>query len=160
METSTNSSMSTEAEICDGLLIHGLDILKYCVADTETLGKYADRLNSEKLSYQIPKSAVDVSNWLIPDEYKNMDIERLLIERCAAPNSQRLIQELALFRKYDMIIVLKAMKYLVDTMRSENIVWGVGRGSCVASYALYLLGVHKIDPVKYNLPINEFFKGE
>lgn len=160
METSTNLSMSTEAEICDGLLSNGLDILKYCVTDTETLGKYADRLNAEKLAYQTPKSAIDTSNWLIPDLYKNMDIEAFLIEQCPITNSERLTKELALFRKHDMIIVLKAMKYLVDTMRSENIVWGVGRGSCVASYALYLLGVHKIDPVKYNLPINEFFKGE
>jgi DNA polymerase III alpha subunit len=45
-------------------------------------------------------------------------------------------------------------------MRSSNIVWGVGRGSSVASYALYLIGIHKIDPIKYNLSINEFFKGE
>jgi DNA polymerase III alpha subunit len=59
-----------------------------------------------------------------------------------------------------MIIVLKAMKYLVDTFRENNIVWGVGRGSSVASYALYLIGVHKVDSVKYELPITEFFKGE
>jgi DNA polymerase III alpha subunit len=59
-----------------------------------------------------------------------------------------------------MVDVLKAMKYLVDTLRANNVVWGVGRGSSVASYALYLIGVHKIDSIKYNLPIEEFFKGE
>jgi DNA polymerase III alpha subunit len=36
----------------------------------------------------------------------------------------------------------------------------VGRGSSVASYVLFLIGVHKIDPIKYELPIEEFFKGE
>ncbi|NDG32954.1 hypothetical protein EB118_23165, partial [bacterium] len=42
--------------------------------------------------------------------------------------------------------------------RKNNIVWGVGRGSCVSSYILYLLNIHKIDSLKYNLDINEFFK--
>jgi DNA polymerase III alpha subunit len=52
------------------------------------------------------------------------------------------------------------MKYVVDTLRENNIVWGVGRGSSVASYVLHLIGVHKIDSIKYNIPIEEFFKGE
>jgi DNA polymerase III alpha subunit len=50
------------------------------------------------------------------------------------------------------------MKYLVDTLRKNNVVWGVGRGSSVASYILYLIGVHKVDSIKYNLDINEFLK--
>ena len=59
-----------------------------------------------------------------------------------------------------MIPVLKTMKFIVDTLKKNNIVWGVGRGSSVASYVLHIIGVHKIDSVKYNLPIEEFFKGE
>ena len=59
-----------------------------------------------------------------------------------------------------MMAVLKCMKYIVDTLREHNIVWGVGRGSSVASYVLHLLGVHKIDSIKYDIPIGEFFKGE
>jgi DNA polymerase III alpha subunit len=54
--------------------------------------------------------------------------------------------------------LLKYLKYLVDTMRENKIVWGVGRGSSVASYALYLIGVHKVDSIKYQLDINEFLK--
>jgi DNA polymerase III alpha subunit len=57
-----------------------------------------------------------------------------------------------------MIPVLKTMKYIVDTLRANNIVWGVGRGSSVASYVLHIIGVHKIDSIKYNIPIEEFFK--
>ena len=59
-----------------------------------------------------------------------------------------------------MISMLKTMKYVVDTLRTNNVIWGVGRGSSVASYVLHIIGVHKIDSVKYNLPIEEFFKGE
>ena len=50
------------------------------------------------------------------------------------------------------------MKYLVDTLRKNNIIWGVGRGSSVASYVLYLLGVHRIDSLYYDLDITEFLK--
>jgi DNA polymerase III alpha subunit len=57
-----------------------------------------------------------------------------------------------------MIPVLKTMKYIVDTLRANNIVWGVGRGSSVASYVLHIIGVHKINSIKYNIPIEEFFK--
>jgi DNA polymerase III alpha subunit len=64
------------------------------------------------------------------------------------------------YKKHNMVDVLKAMKYIVDTLRANNLVWGVGRGSSVSSYCLYLIGIHKIDSIKYNLPISEFFKGE
>jgi DNA polymerase III alpha subunit len=75
-------------------------------------------------------------------------------------NHQRIVQEINLFKKHNMISMLKTMKYIVDTLRSNNVIWGVGRGSSVASYVLHIIGVHKIDSVKYNLPIEEFFKGE
>ena len=69
-----------------------------------------------------------------------------------------MVQELRLFAKHDMNHMIKTMKYVVDTLRANNIVWGVGRGSSVASYVLHIIGVHKIDSVKYNIPIEEFFK--
>ena len=43
-------------------------------------------------------------------------------------------------------------------MRKNNIVWGVGRGSSVSSYVLFLMGVHKVDSMKYNLDIKDFLK--
>ena len=72
----------------------------------------------------------------------------------------RVQSELVLFRQLNMIPLLKYIKYLVDTMRENKVVWGVGRGSSVASYVLYLIGVHKIDSIKYELDINEFLKQE
>jgi DNA polymerase III alpha subunit len=90
-----------------------------------------------------------------------MDIVDWLYQQCPTPEiRQRVVEELGLFAKHDMIPMLKTMKYVVDTLRANNIVWGVGRGSSVASYVLFIIGVHKIDSVKYKLPINEFFKGE
>jgi DNA polymerase III alpha subunit len=90
-----------------------------------------------------------------------MDISDWVSQQCPTPEIQaRVAEELRLFAKHDMIPVLKTMKYIVDTLRANNIVWGVGRGSSVASYVLHVIGVHKIDPIKYNIPIEEFFKGE
>ena len=100
------------------------------------------------------------NNWFMPDKYKTLDIEEWLLDSCPEQNLNRLHQELVLFRQHNMITVLKYLKYLVDTMRKHNIVWGVARGSSVASYCLYLLGIHRVDSIKYDLDIHEFLKGE
>ena len=96
--------------------------------------------------------------WFLPEEYKNMDIEGFLCHVCPKQNYQRLIEELEEFRSRNMLPLLKILKYLVDMFRKNNIVWGVGRGSSVASYALFLIGIHKIDSVKYNLNWQEFLR--
>jgi DNA polymerase III alpha subunit len=53
---------------------------------------------------------------------------------------------------------LQYLKYLVDVMTVNNVIWGVGRGSSVASYVLYKLGVHRIDSLHYNLDAREFLR--
>lgn len=151
--------MSTEEILARSVLLHGPEILEKCLVNPVAVEKYLNRIYQEKLDYPIPKDKIDIKNWLIPREYKNMDIEGFLVNQCPKENQERLIKELQLYHKHDMLIVLKAMKYIVDTLRKNDIVWGVGRGSSVASYVLYLIGVHKIDSVKYDLPIEEFFKG-
>jgi DNA polymerase III alpha subunit len=98
------------------------------------------------------------NTWFMPEEYYDMDIEGYLVNVCPKENYQRLIEELRLFKKYNMMDLLRYLKYLVDVMRENNVVWGVGRGSSVASYTLFLLGIHKIDSIKYKLDMNEFLK--
>ena len=99
------------------------------------------------------------ANWFMPAEYKNMDIAKYLIDQCTSiEEMERVALELELFYQHNMVDVLKYLKYLVDTMRSNDIVWGVGRGSSVASYCLYLLKVHRVDSIKYGLDIHEFLK--
>lgn len=104
-----------------------------------------DQLNQEK--------------WFMPDSYQALDIAQWLLDQCTSSHQViRVEKELELFARHRMIPVLQYLKYLVDTMRENNIVWGVGRGSSVASYCLYLIGVHKIDSIRYELPIEEFLK--
>ena len=98
------------------------------------------------------------NKWFMPEDYFPNLIE-YLYGCCTTPDeTDRVSQELELFSQYGMINVLFYCKYLVDTMRANNIVWGVGRGSAVASYVLYLIGMHKINSIKYELDINEFLK--
>jgi len=99
------------------------------------------------------------STWNFPETYKNMDIAKYILEQCKNDEElQRAGKELLLYQEKDMFMLLKYLKYLVDTMRENNIVWGVGRGSSVASFVLFLLGVHKINSLYYDLEIEEFLK--
>ncbi len=98
--------------------------------------------------------------WNMPDEYKNMDIEAWLWEQCPPwdPQHSRVAEELEAFKARNMLDLLRWLKYFVDNCNSNNILWGVGRGSSVASYVLYLIGVHSIDSIKYNLDWQEFLR--
>jgi DNA polymerase III alpha subunit len=71
---------------------------------------------------------------------------------------QRAGDELIKFQERKMFVLLQYLKYLVDTMRKNNVVWGVGRGSSVASFVLFLIGVHRINSLYYDLSIDEFLK--
>jgi DNA polymerase III alpha subunit len=99
------------------------------------------------------------NNWFIPETYKTFNIIDWLYEQCNTQEEKdRVSLELELFVQYKMYDLLIYLKYLIDVMRENKIVWGVGRGSSVASYVLYLIGVHKINSIKYKLDINEFLK--
>ena len=97
--------------------------------------------------------------WRMPDSYKNLDIAKYVLSLCySEAELQRCGQELLLFQERDLFSLLRYLKYLVDTMKENHIIWGVGRGSSVASYVLYKLGVHRIDSLYYNLDIHEFLR--
>jgi Bacterial DNA polymerase III alpha NTPase domain len=100
------------------------------------------------------------AQWFMPDEYKNLDIAAWVLEQCNGNEAelQRCGQELLEYASRDLLPLLQYLKYLIDTMRQNNVVWGVGRGSSTASFVLFKIGVHRIDSIKYDLPIEEFFK--
>jgi DNA polymerase III alpha subunit len=97
--------------------------------------------------------------YLMPCEYYNLDISKYVRSLCKSDEElNRVNDELMLFELAGEIDFIKYMKYLVDTMNSMNLVWGVGRGSSISVYIFYLLGVHKVDCIKYNVSYDEFFK--
>lgn len=109
------------------------------------------------------------TSWNIPDEYKNIDVQKYVKEKfedeCIkgdfddveiADRAFKLLKELVLFKKYQLFDVVRTLIYIINKFETENIVWGVGRGSSVSSYILYLIGVHDIDSVQFNLDVKEF----
>jgi DNA polymerase III alpha subunit len=157
----------SEADLCLLYLQDPLRTIKY--AFVEKAINFDDILQLEKtpklVEYSDPKTSVEdfdnknQSTWYLPDEYLNMDIAKHVLDKCTTEAElQRAGDELIKFQERDMFILLKYLKYLVDTMRKNNIVWGVGRGSSVASFVLFLLEVHRINSLYYDLSIDEFLK--
>jgi len=98
-------------------------------------------------------------NWHMPDSYKMLDIAAHVLSLCnSEAELQRCGQELLLYQEKNLFDLLRYLKYLVDVMQNNNVVWGVGRGSSVASYVLFKIGVHRIDSLYYNLDIHEFLR--
>ena len=97
--------------------------------------------------------------WQMPEEYQQLDIARWLLEQCSGDvELQRMGRELLLFQDRNLMVLLQYLKYLVDTLQKNSVVMGVGRGSSVASFALYKIGVHRINSIEYDLPIEEFLR--
>ena len=101
----------------------------------------------------------NINNWHMPDKYYQIDVLEWLLDKCQNDDEKTRVQmEYKLFEQKDFIKVLQFLMYFVDTLRANDIVWGVGRGSSVASFCLFLIGVHKINPLLYNLDITEFLR--
>ena len=101
------------------------------------------------------------SEWFMPDEYKELDVEAHLLGKIGGKLTiewARCLEELEAYKQRDMYPLLRYMIYLVDYMRGNDIVWGVGRGSSVASYVLYLIGVHKVNSIQFDLDWREFLR--
>lgn len=97
--------------------------------------------------------------WMMPDQYRDLDIAAYVLGLCESESQlQRVGQELLMFQERGLFNLLRYLKYLVDVMRQNQVIWGVGRGSSVASYVLYKLGVHRIDSMFYDLDPGEFLR--
>jgi DNA polymerase III alpha subunit len=117
--------------------------------------KLPEELNIDISTYD----KINQQDWFIPEQYQKFNIEDWLYEQCQTEEEFfRVKEELELYEKFNLRQILIISKYLVDEFRKNQIVWGVGRGSSVASFCLYLIGLHKIHSLKYNLDVNEFLK--
>ena len=157
----------TESDICELYLIDPDRTLKNVLVDNVIGFDELLELNRipELIKYQESSIPVDEfdkisqDNWYMPDEYINFDIAKWVLDQCKQDHElQRVGEELIKFQEYGLFPLLCYCKYLVDTMRKHNIVWGVGRGSSVSSYVLYLIGIHRINSLHYDLSIDEFLK--
>jgi DNA polymerase III alpha subunit len=160
---------TTSNELCDLLYKNpALDISLFQVEDSIEYNRSVAELHAEldlldnyhNISQTVEEfDRVLQTNWRMPKEYKDLDIAAYVLGLCKEEHElQRVGEELILYQERNLFDLLRYLKYLIDTLRKNNIVWGVGRGSSVASYVLFLIGVHKIDSLYYNLNIDEFLK--
>ena len=156
-------------ELCDLLYKNpNMDLSLFLVEDPHEFNNSRDKLYAQVpwlSSYFELADSVSMfdqkyqRNWHMPNEYKELDIAEYILSLCKEDYElQRVAEELLLYQERDLFDLLRYLKYLVDTLRKNNLVWGVGRGSSVASYVLFLLGVHKINSLYYDLSITEFLK--
>jgi len=134
------------------------------------IDKYSDSLNELGIDLPVintvperPTTAeFDKQNcdkWHMPKSYSQINVLQWLLDKCQNDEEKIRVQmEYSLFEKKKFTRVLQFLIYFVDTLRANNMVWGVGRGSSVASFCLFLIGVHKINPMLYNLDITEFLR--
>jgi DNA polymerase III alpha subunit len=159
----------SESDVCD-LLMQGrqLNSLSGMIVDhTVDMTKWPDTMDPRPDFKPVQMHACTVQefharqqqNWHMPESYQNLDIAAHVLDLCKTEAElQRCAAELLLYQERDLFDLLKYLKYLVDTMTENDVVWGIGRGSSVASYVLYLLGVHRINSMYYNLDIHEFLR--
>jgi hypothetical protein len=159
----------SELDVCN-LLMQGRDpaILSGTIVDDtvdlaswpNTVDPMPDFLQQQLHDCSVAEfHATQQSIWHMPDEYKTLDIAAHILSLCKTEAElQRCGTELLRYQERDLFNLLRYLKYLVDVMTKNHIIWGVGRGSSVSSYVLYLLGVHRINSMYYNLDIQEFLR--
>jgi len=119
---------------------------KYCesiiekVEDTEIKIQYSDDLVYDNLTTRLAQS----------NRHQTGSKEHV----------ERFSDELDYFERSGHTQFLCSLEKLIGRFREDGVVWGVGRGSSCASYILYLLEVHDIDPIKHQIPFEEFSKEE
>jgi hypothetical protein len=162
----------SENDVCDLLMQgHNINLLKNVVVDqTVNLKELIMHIEQPDslLTWASPNNQstsvtefhlTQQMNWHMPEEYKLLDIAAHVLGLCESEAElQRCGEELLLYQERDLFNLLKYLKYLVDVMTENKIIWGVGRGSSVASYVLYKLKVHRIDSMFYNLDVHEFLR--
>lgn len=148
---------SGNSDKLDDLIVDTSEDMTRLLASTKI---YATSVS--QLDYSLSLKDIDTlrhSSWYIPDYYAKLDIKTFCREMCSTQDElNRVNEELLEFENRNMLNVLRTLKYIVDTLRENKIVWGVGRGSSVSSYVLFIIGVHKIDSIAYNLNWREFLR--
>ena len=151
-----DKSLATEQQGIE-LLYRGESITNVPFQDVKQFNKFAKELDLPSIT----DIAYFSKDFNIPQHYKELDVEKFVyskLEQGDPDQIGRVEMELELYKTRNLYPMLQLVIYIVDTLRKHNLVWGVGRGSSVASYVLYLIGAHKVNSHKYTLYIREFLK--
>lgn len=161
-----DGTLELEPEVVPTAFLKGISPLKIMVShlteDIDEFNKRSDVKIRVALDNYDPALPLE---WNIPNEYLNINIRdyifNTLIKNMSEDRKEerisRLEQEYSEFKNRGLENLLRAIIFIFDEFRRKKVLWGVGRGSSCSSYILYLIGVHSVDPIKYNIPLSEFF---
>lgn len=155
-------------------VLKGCDISQVFVSkedyDTEEVTSYNKKFINDKINCKM-KVKPSSLKWNIPKKYKEMNISTFMLEKLKIENKDRnftddelrlrffrIKMEFRIWKKRNLEDMLRTLIFIVNTFEDNKIVWGTGRGSSCASYLLYLVGVHQVDSVEFDLDIGEFFR--
>jgi DNA polymerase III alpha subunit len=137
-------------------------------SETELFQQYQSELLSETITFlNAPEELLSfdefhekcAKEWVFPAIYQQIDVKTWLLDKCKTQHeADRVDEEYKLFEERNLIMLLRLFIFLVNYMRENKLIWGIGRGSAVSSFCLYLIGIHRVDPLKYNLNIKDFLK--
>lgn len=159
----------SEEDLCS-LVMQGQDLNSFdnLIVDGELLENATSILENVPLFIKYNDLALESveqfdhrcqNTWFMPVKYQELDIAEHVLGLCkSGAELQRCGQELMLFQERDLFNLLRYLVFLVDLMQENRVIWGVGRGSSVASYVLYKLGVHRVDSLHYDLDPGEFLR--
>lgn len=156
------NSSSLFDKLYQGHDIENNSIIVSYSSEIEQLLDIVPNITYSTMDEYMPVDLVDKYNqltWFIPEKYQTFDILEYCISKCRSDiELERVAAEYLAFEERNLGLVLKWAKYFVDTCTEHNVLWGVGRGSSVSSYLLFILGVHKVDSLKYDLDYNDFLR--
>lgn len=139
----------------------------YVLKEDENVKQY-NRYSAVKITKK-PTVNVPEIQWTIPQQYQDLDVEQYVYGKLDELNlssdemkirNERVRHELFHYKNRGLFDMLRVIIYVINTLTSNNQVWGVGRGSSVSSYVLFLIGVHDIDSVLYQINFHDFMKDE
>lgn len=100
-------------------------------------------------------------DYFMPSEYESIDLRSFFLQKtCTDKERERVLKEIELIEKTGTEDFFRYLIYLSDVIKNHDIVVGTGRGSSTSLYILYLIGLHRVNSLKYDLNPNEFFNLE
>ena len=162
-------SVAVKHKLLVNMALNGLDFSELMFAQHDDITRYhmihgtGDSAKQWIKDDNVMGPSLKSYDWNIPEDYKNIDV----VDYCyAALSSMGLPDEYEVRLDMEMIRVaetsmepfIRCLIYITDSLRDNNIVWGLGRGSSCASLVMFLIGANKVDPVKYDIPMEEFYK--
>lgn len=167
-----DGTSQVDPDMVPELFLHGVSPENIAVNYLNEDIKKFNTLSDIQIAHSKNQNRVFSYDWNVPEKYLDLNISayaegklELYLQKISNTLTEndvnnyfvRLKQELQEIQNRNMNQLFCCLVYVLQTLKETNTVWGVGRGSSCASLVLFLIGIHKVDPVKFGIPATEFF---